>query len=194
MAASVSSPPSRRRLPFRKPPLPALLALMLLLASLFAAHLAPLAAAERPFPEPSAVVTSADSLSSSSAVPVTSTSSFVTHVRRQLLFERYSCGRSPLKGYTSSKRLASGLVLHWKATSGRKIKAAVVASGAAAGGWFAMGWSPKGKMGGSNAVAMEDSNNPPGTYDLQGTSAANAASWTVGSPSISSAGGKVTMK
>ncbi|CAI5476742.1 unnamed protein product [Closterium sp. Yama58-4] len=130
---------------------------MLLLASLFAAHLAPRAAAERPFPDTPAVVTSAEL--SSSAAPVTSTSSLVTHVRRQLLFERYSCGRSRLKGYTSSKRLAPG-----------------------------------GKMDGSNAVAMEDTNNPPAVYDLEGTSAANAASWTVGSPSISSAGGKVTMK
>ncbi|GJP54380.1 hypothetical protein CLOM_g13474 [Closterium sp. NIES-68] len=49
-------------------------------------------------------------------------------------------------------------------------------------------------MDGSNTVAMEDSANPPAVYDLEGTSAANAATWTVGSPSISTAGGKVTMK
>ncbi|CAI5958100.1 unnamed protein product [Closterium sp. NIES-64] len=103
-------------------------------------------------------------------------------------------GRGGGEGPGGGRGGSRGLVLHWKATSGRKIKAAVVASGAAAGGWFAVGWSPKGKMDGSNAVAMEDSNNPPGVYDLEGTSAANAASWTVGSPSISSAGGKVTMK
>ncbi|CAI5480840.1 unnamed protein product [Closterium sp. Yama58-4] len=189
MVVFVLSPP-RQRLALQQAPLSAL---MLLLASLFAAHLAPRAAAERPFPGPPAVFTSADSLSSSPA-PVTGTPSFVTHVRRQLLFERYSCGRSPLKGYTSSKRLASGLVLHWKATSGRKIKVAVVASGAALGGWFAVGWSPKGRMDGSNVVTLENFNSTIGTYDLQGTSAANIAWWYIDSPTISVVGSQVTLE
>ncbi|CAI5973825.1 unnamed protein product, partial [Closterium sp. NIES-64] len=85
------------------------------------------------------------------------------------------------------------LVLHWKATKGRTIKMAVVASGAKAAGWFAVGFSPNGGMSSSNAIAT-DSSGSPVTKDLVGQSSADDASWTVGSGSISTSGGKVTMK
>ncbi|CAI5495841.1 unnamed protein product [Closterium sp. Naga37s-1] len=119
--------------------------------------------------------------------------SFATNIRRQLLFGRFSCGRSNLKGYTSKAGLSSGLVLHWKATKGRTIKMAVVASGAKAAGWFAVGFSPNGGMSGSNAIAT-DSSGSPVTKDLVGQSSADDAAWTVGSGSISTSSGKVTMK
>ncbi|CAI7921534.1 unnamed protein product [Closterium sp. NIES-54] len=85
------------------------------------------------------------------------------------------------------------LVLHWKATKGRTIKMAVVASGAKAAGWFAVGFSPNGGMSGSNAIAT-DSSGSPVTKDLVGQSSADDAAWTVGSGSISTSSGKVTMK
>ncbi|CAI5536964.1 unnamed protein product [Closterium sp. Naga37s-1] len=85
------------------------------------------------------------------------------------------------------------LVLHWKATKGRTIKMAVVASGAKAAGWFAVGFSPNGGMAGSNAIAT-DSSGSPVTKDLVGQSSADDASWTVGSGSISTSGSKVIMK
>ncbi|CAI5973829.1 unnamed protein product [Closterium sp. NIES-64] len=118
---------------------------------------------------------------------------FATNIIRRQLFSRFSCGRSNLKGYTSKAGLTSGLVLHWKATKGRTIKMAVVASGAKAAGWFAVGFSPNGGMSGSNAIAT-DSSGSPVTKDLVGQSSADDASWTVGSGSISTSGGKVTMK
>ncbi|CAI7921540.1 unnamed protein product [Closterium sp. NIES-54] len=85
------------------------------------------------------------------------------------------------------------LVLHWKATKGRTINMAVVASGAKAGGWFAVGFSPNGGMSGSNAIAT-DSSGSPVTKDLVGQSSADDASWTVGSGSITQSGSKVIMK
>ncbi|CAI5995443.1 unnamed protein product [Closterium sp. NIES-65] len=121
--------------------------------------------------------------------------SFATNVRRQL-FSRFSCGMSNLKGYTSKIGLTSGLcqlVLHWKATKGRTINMAVVASGAKAGGWFAVGFSPNGGMSGSNAIAT-DSSGSPVTKDLVGQSSADDASWTVGSGLITQSGSKVIMK
>ncbi|CAI5461368.1 unnamed protein product [Closterium sp. Yama58-4] len=118
--------------------------------------------------------------------------SFATNSRRQL-FSRFSCGRSNLKGYTSKAGLTNGLVLHWKATKGRTIKMAVVASGAKAAGWFSVGFSPNGGMAGSNAIAT-DSSGSPVTKDLVGQSSADDASWTVGSGSISTSGSKVIMK
>ncbi|GJP45310.1 hypothetical protein CLOM_g4714 [Closterium sp. NIES-68] len=120
--------------------------------------------------------------------------SFAKNIRRRLLgFSRFSCGRSGLKGYTSKAGLTSGLTLHWKATKGKTVKLAVVASGAKAAGWFAVGFSPNGNMGGSNVVGTDASGSPV-TKDLVGQSSANDATWTVGSGSITTAGSKVTMK
>ncbi|CAI5500134.1 unnamed protein product [Closterium sp. Naga37s-1] len=100
--------------------------------------------------------------------------------------------RPPLPAHFPLRAPHLRLVLHWKATKGRTIKMAVVASGAKAAGWFAVGFSPNGGMSGSNAIAT-DSSGSPVTKDLVGQSSADDAAWTVGSGSISTSGGKVTM-
>ncbi|GJP45314.1 hypothetical protein CLOM_g4718 [Closterium sp. NIES-68] len=120
-------------------------------------------------------------------------SQFVANIRRQLLFGRINCGKSGLKGYTSKAALTSGLTLHWKATLGKTVNMAVVATGAKAAGWFSVGFSPNGGMAGSNVVAT-DSSGSPVTKDLVGQSSAEDATWTVGSGSITTAGSTVTMK
>ncbi|CAI5536431.1 unnamed protein product [Closterium sp. Naga37s-1] len=95
------------------------------------------------------------------------------------------CGNSKLKGYTSMVKLQYGLSLHWKATKGKHIHFAIQAhpgSAAHKAGWFAVGWSPSGDMGGSNVVAYETGTGTASPYDLQGQSAAVAAtSWAPGS-------------
>ncbi|CAI6008557.1 unnamed protein product [Closterium sp. NIES-65] len=77
------------------------------------------------------------------------------------------------------------LSLHWKATKGKHIHFAIQArpgSAAHKAGWFAVGWSPNGDMGGSNVVAYETGTGTASPYDLQGESAAVAAtSWAPGS-------------
>ncbi|CAI7871386.1 unnamed protein product, partial [Closterium sp. NIES-53] len=108
--------------------------------------------------------------------------------RRSLLFlpfGRFMCGKSKLKGYTSMVKLQFGLSLHWKATKGKTLRFAIQAhpgSAAHKAGWFAVGWSPSGDMGGSNVVAYETGTGAASPYDLQGQSAAVAAtSWAPGS-------------
>ncbi|GJP54381.1 hypothetical protein CLOM_g13475 [Closterium sp. NIES-68] len=99
----------------------------------------------------------------------------------------YRCNPSSLKGYTSSRRLGNGLVLHWKATTGKRLRVAVVAKAgteAAAAGWFAVGWSPKGRMDGSNVVSIE-SDNIPIAYDLSTyMDATEASAWGVTDASV----------
>ncbi|CAI5527943.1 unnamed protein product, partial [Closterium sp. Naga37s-1] len=113
---------------------------------------------------------------------------------RLVLHWKATKGRTIKMAVVASVAKAAGwLVLHWKATKGRTIKMAVVASGAKAAGWFAVGFSPNGGMSGSNAIAT-DSSGSPVTKDLVGQSSADDAAWTVGSGSISTSGGKVAMK
>lgn len=100
-------------------------------------------------------------------------------IRRQLaLFKR--CDRSLIKGMTSSTKLTSGLVIHWKATSGSTVSAVVRAKkGAApAEGWYAVGFSPS-SMDGSNVLVWEDGSTL-GKYDLS-SSDATAATWSFAS-------------
>ncbi|GJP70305.1 hypothetical protein CLOP_g1252 [Closterium sp. NIES-67] len=105
-----------------------------------------------------------------------------------LPFGRYMCFKSGLKGYSSMLKLQYGLVLHWKATKGKTISFAIQArkgSAAYKAGWFAVGWSPSGDMGGSNVVAYESGADAAAPYDLVGQSAAVAAtSWTPGSLTV----------
>ncbi|CAI5475679.1 unnamed protein product [Closterium sp. Yama58-4] len=105
-----------------------------------------------------------------------------------LPFGRFMCGKSGLKGYTSMVKLQYGLSLHWKATKGKHINFAIQArpgSAAQKAGWFAVGWSPNGDMGGSNVVAYETGTATASPYDLQGESAAVAAtSWAPGSVDV----------
>ncbi|GJP60712.1 hypothetical protein CLOP_g17940 [Closterium sp. NIES-67] len=64
-----------------------------------------------------------------------------------------ACSESSLSGFTSSKTLTPGLVLHWKATSGTTVNMALQATSAAvSGGWFGVGWSSAGKMYPSDCV------------------------------------------
>ncbi|CAI7824584.1 unnamed protein product [Closterium sp. NIES-54] len=97
------------------------------------------------------------------------------------------CRPSSLQGYTSSRKLGNGLVLHWRATTGKRLRVAVMARAgteAAAAGWFAVGWSPKGDMDGSNVVARE-ADSAPIAYDLSGhDDATESRSWGVQDASV----------
>ncbi|CAI7800464.1 unnamed protein product [Closterium sp. NIES-53] len=79
------------------------------------------------------------------------------------------------------------LVLHWRATTGKRLRVAVMARAgteAAAAGWFAVGWSPKGDMDGSNVVARE-ADSAPIAYDLSGhDDATESRSWGVQDASV----------
>lgn len=126
----------------------------------------------------------------------TSATPFLAPPRRSLIFNRLFtrligrryCRSSSLSGYTSSRVLGNGLVLHWVATTGSQLSVAVEAKGGskAAGGWFAVGWSPDGTMGGAIAIAKED-NVLPMAYNLQAGSAVEASDWSVLDSSISQA-------
>ncbi|CAI5931341.1 unnamed protein product [Closterium sp. NIES-64] len=80
----------------------------------------------------------------------------------------------------------TSLFLHWRATTkgsekslpsleghtkgSEKVKLALLATtgSLAAHGWFSAGWSPDGKMGGSNVIVMDSPSSPPVTADLIG--------------------------
>eukprot|EP00475_Leptophrys_vorax_P035942 TRINITY_DN5992_c0_g2_i2.p1 TRINITY_DN5992_c0_g2~~TRINITY_DN5992_c0_g2_i2.p1 ORF type:complete len:218 (+),score=2.18 TRINITY_DN5992_c0_g2_i2:192-845(+) len=102
--------------------------------------------------------------------------------RRGLAFLK-SCGKSKVSGMTSSKQLAPGLTIHWKATTGSSVNVVVRAKkgSAPAAGWFSVGFSP-GVMAGSNVLVAEAGTtvNP---YDLS-ASDATAATWAFTSTSV----------
>ncbi|CAI5977344.1 unnamed protein product [Closterium sp. NIES-64] len=107
--------------------------------------------------------------------------------RRSLLFSR--CSKSGIRGFTSSKRLTGGLFLHWRATTkgSEKVKLALLATtgSLAAHGWFSAGWSPDGKMGGSNVIVMDSPSSPPVTADLIGHAVSGSpATWTAADTSV----------
>ncbi|CAI5531576.1 unnamed protein product [Closterium sp. Naga37s-1] len=107
------------------------------------------------------------------------------------------CRPSSLQGYTSSRKLGNGLVLHWRATTGKRLRVAVMARAgteAAAAGWFAVGWSPKGDMDGSNVVARE-ADSAPIAYDLSGhEDATEARSWVPQDASVEHTGNGIIMR
>ncbi|CAI5931313.1 unnamed protein product [Closterium sp. NIES-64] len=94
-------------------------------------------------------------------------------------------GGPPRAAWTAERGCA--LVLHWKATTGKRLRVAVVARAgteAAAAGWFAVGWSPKGGMDGSNVVARE-ADSAPIAYDLSGNEdATESRTWVVQDASV----------
>ncbi|CAI5508127.1 unnamed protein product [Closterium sp. Naga37s-1] len=107
--------------------------------------------------------------------------------RRSLLFSR--CSKSGIRGFTSSKRLTGGLFLHWRATTkgSKKVNLALLATtgSLAAHGWFSAGWSPDGKMGGSNVIVMDSPSSPPVTADLIGHAVSGSpATWTAADTSV----------
>ncbi|CAI5991767.1 unnamed protein product [Closterium sp. NIES-65] len=112
-----------------------------------------------------------------------------------------TCSASSLSGYTSSKTLKAGyvcvvfetsqkgLVLHWKATTGTTVDMALQATSAgASGGWFAVGWSPGGKMYPADSVIAHKAGADIGAYTITGYDSSNVVATTafsLGSPAYS---------
>ncbi|CAI7913558.1 unnamed protein product [Closterium sp. NIES-53] len=93
-----------------------------------------------------------------SALPSRSASAFPPQLRNVLgAFRR--CQPSSLPGYTTSKSFYGGLTLHWAATTGSTLRLALQAKAGSvsAKSWFAIGWTPDGQMGGSDAVVRAES-------------------------------------